>query len=271
MLELNAPVLTTMLHLPEEILHHTLSFVKTDSYAIIGTVCQNFRNCYRVSERVTRTSKYTQSLQLFQQATNIEFNNPQLLDDLISREEIDIIPLLLARGYDWDHFCVERAAETSNRKFFTWLQTTDLPWLVQNAHRAAASHGNLGLMVYLVESGAGFPDDSFYNVAMDRKIAEWMHELQLGPDYHFVKAAREDDVCVFEQTEFFDDHVSNQMYIREACIHGSFNVLEFFRRFVDVGPTVSNVSAALHFEVAGILDWFWEFFPELAETLRLEI
>ena len=93
-----------MLHLlsiSKDALQHTLSFVKADSYAIIGPVCRDFRNCYGSGERVTRTSKYTQSPQLFRQATettNIEFRSLCLLDDLISRDEIDVIPPLLARG-----------------------------------------------------------------------------------------------------------------------------------------------------------------------------
>ncbi|CAN0485303.1 unnamed protein product [Ectocarpus sp. 12 AP-2014] len=272
-----------MLHLPKDAFQHILSFVKADSYASICPVCRDFRNCYGSGERVTRTSKYTQSPQLFQQATatKIEFKSLCLLDDLISRNEIDVIPLLLAHGYDWDHFCVQRAAETNNYKFFRWLQwlqTTDdgLPWLVENAHRAAAKEGNLEMMIYLVESGAGFPDSGSLAVTRDCKIVEWLRELQLHPAHAFVKAAREDDVCVFEQTEFFDDHALNQMYLKEACIHGAFNVLEFVRVFVDVGPTPSDVATALHFQTGDILDWYCEFFPCLAEELsglrlRLEL
>ncbi|CAN0251181.1 unnamed protein product, partial [Ectocarpus sp. 12 AP-2014] len=260
----------TMLHLSKDALQHMLSFVKADSYAIIGPVCRDFRNCYGSDQRVTRTSKYTQSLQLFQQATakNIEFKSPNLLHDLISRDEIDVIPRLLARGYEWDHFCVQRAAETNNYKFFQWLQTTDdLPWLVENAHRAAAKEGNLEIMIYLVESGAGFPDSGSHAATNDCKIVGWLRELQLDPAHAFVKAAREDDVRVFEQIEFFDDHVLNRMCLKEACIHGAFNVLEFFRVFVDVGPTVSDVATAVHFQMVDILDWYWEFFPRSAGEL----
>ncbi|AAK14564.1 EsV-1-149 [Ectocarpus siliculosus virus 1] len=264
-------VLTTMPRLlPKDTLQHILSFVKEDSFAIIGSVCRDFRNCYGSGERVTRTSKYTQSLRLFQQATakNIEFKSLGLLDDLISRDEIDVIPSLLARGYEWDHFCVQRAAETNNYKFFQWLQTTDdLPWLVENAHRAAAKEGNLEMMIYLVDSGAGFPDSGSRAVTNDCKIVEWLRELQLDPAHAFVRAAREDDVCVFEQTESFDDHGLNRACVREACVHGAFNVLEFFRVFVDVGPTVSDVAAALHFQTVDILDWCREFFPCLVEEL----
>ncbi|CAM9138145.1 unnamed protein product [Ectocarpus sp. 8 AP-2014] len=259
-----------MLHLPKEVLQRILDFVKADSYAIIGPVCRDFRDCYRSSERATRTSKYTQSLQLFQQATtaNIEFKSLRLLDDLISRDEIDIIPPLLARGYEWDHFCVQRAAETNSYEFFEWLRTTDLPWLVENAHRAAAKEGNSGIMIHLVESGAGFPDSGSCTVTKDCKILQWLRELQLDPAYAFVKAAREDDVRVFQEIEqVFDDPVLSQMCVREACIHGSFNALEFFRTFGDVGPTVSDVAAALHFQEDDVLDWYWEFFPSLAEEL----
>ncbi|CBN80443.1 EsV-1-149 [Ectocarpus siliculosus] len=273
-----------MLHLlliSKDALQHILSFVKADSYAIIGPVCRDFRNCYGSGERVTRTSKYTQSLQLFRQATatNIEFRSLCLLDDLISRDEIDVIPPLLTRGYEWDHFCVQRAAETNSYRFFRWLQwlqTTDdgLPWLVENAHRAAAKEGNLEMMIYLVESGAGFPDSGSLAVTRDCKIVEWLRELRLDPAHAFVKAAREDDVCVFEQTESFDDHGLNRMYIKEACIHGAFNVLEFFRVFVGVGPTPSDVAWALHFQTEDILDWYREFFPRSAEEvsgLRLRL
>lgn len=63
------------------------------------------------------------------------------------------------------------------------------------------------------------------------------------------------------------------MYIREACVNGSFNVLEFFRRFVVVGPTTTGVAAALHFQRLEVMDWYREFFLDLAEELvekRLE-
>lgn len=260
-----------MLHLPREVLQYIMDFVKTDSYAIIGPVCRDFRKCYNSIEKVTRTSKYTQSLQLFRQATKLPVQTPDLLDQLILRGEVDTIPLVLACGHEWDHFCVQRAAETNNHRFFAWLQTTDLPWLVENAHRAAASAGNLGMMIHLVESGAGFPDASSFAVTNDRKIVEWLRELQLDPAYAFVRAAREDVGRVFQQTEFFDDHVLNQMCVKEACIHGSFDVLEFFRCFVDVGPTVSDVATALHFQMMEILDWYWEFYPKLAEEVAFKL
>ena len=272
-----------LLHLPtHHVLQYILDFVKADSYAIIGTVCRDFRNCYGSGERVTRTSKYTQSVQLFGQATattNIEFKSLGLLDDLISRDEIDVIPLLLARGYEWDHFCVQRAAETNNYDFFRWLETLQglqrtqksLPWLVENAHRAAAKEGNLDMMVYLVESGAGFPDSGSLAVTRDCKIVQWLRELWLDPAHAYVKAAREDDVCVFE---FYDDHdhALNHMCTKEACIHGAFNVLEFFRVSVGVGPTPSDVATATYFRFQtgdghDVLDWYEEFFP----SLRLEL
>ena len=60
----------------------------------------------------------------------------------------------------------------------------------------------------------------------------------------------------------------NQRFVKEACAYGSFRVLEFFRCFVDIGPTVRDVLVAgqffNQFEVVG---WFHEFFPDLAESL----
>jgi len=253
--------MTNIINLPDVLLQHILDFVKTDSYAIIGPVCRKFRGHYSQSEKVTRTSKYTQSPRLFLHATNVQFTSPFLLDDLISRDEIGIIPLVLARGYQWDHFCVESAAEIGSKTFFEWLRTTELPWLPENAHRSAASAGNLEMMIFLVESGAGFPDSRSLAVAKDLgygKIVGWLRELQLEAEYVFVQAAREDDAYMFEQTEVFEEK-----YLYEACVNGSVNVLEYFRISVGVGPTVRDLAAAVHFQRYEVVEWCLEFFPEL--------
>ncbi|CAM9963038.1 unnamed protein product [Ectocarpus sp. 12 AP-2014] len=253
-----------MLHLPDATVSAILDFVKTDSYAIVGPVCRDFEKQYKPSEKVTRTSKYTQSSALFQQAPNtIQLKSPSLLDDLISRGEIEVIPLVLSRGYEWNHFCVERAAELGSYEFFEWLRSTELAWLPEVAHRAAALSGNVQMMTYLVESGAGFPSCRSCAVAKDRRVREWLREVLLDPALIFVTAAREDDVCVFQQTDFLEDHCLNRMCIREACNSGSVNVLEFFRRFVDVGPTATDVAAALHFQRVEVAEWCSEFFPDL--------
>lgn len=259
--------MTNIINLPDVLLKHILDFVKTDSYAIIGPVCQNFRGHYKASEKVTRTSKYTQSSRLFHHFP-FQPKSPYLLDDMISRDEIDIIPLVLARGYKWDHFCVQSAAETNNYKFFEWLRTTELPWLPENAHHSAASTGNLEMMIYLVESGAGFPDSSSLVVAQKLgycKIVGWLRELQLDPEYVMVQAARQDNVYAFEQTEVVDDK-----YLYVACVNGSFDVLEYFRMEVGVGPTETDFAAAVHFQRYGVVDWCLEFFPELRPSLLIQ-
>lgn len=262
----------SILDLPAAIISEILEYVKVDSYAIIGPVCQEFKNVFSASEKVTQTSKYLQSVSLFDTlCLTTKFHCPNLLTDLISVNNIQVIPRLLSRGVEWDHFCVERAAEVNSYKFFNWLITTELPWLPGNAHHTAALSGNLGMMVFLVESGAGYPDSRSFIAAVDnRKITEWLREVRLDVAYSFVQAARVDDAEIFEQTEFFDDHSLNKMCVKEACVNGSYNVLEFFRVKVDIGPTVSDVAAALHFKQAEILDWYWEFYPEFASELRLE-
>lgn len=59
----------------------------------------------------------------------MKFSNPFLLDDLITRKEIAVIPLLLSQCLEWDPFCVERAAELNRQGFFRWLLGTKLAWL----------------------------------------------------------------------------------------------------------------------------------------------
>lgn len=264
--------MSLILELPAVILETIFDFTKTDSYAIIGAVCTTFRDNFSLSERITRTSKYTQSTKLCNVATiilNIPFNSPYLLDDLISRNQIDIIPLVLSRGLEWDHFCVERAAEIGSYNFFAWLKTTELAWLPENAHFSAASSGNLDMMMFLVESGAGYPDDRSFDAAKNlqhHKIVGWLRELELEHDYVMVQAARADDVYAFEQT-LVDDHHLNQKYITEACMNGSFDVLEFFRSSVGVGPTIRDVRAAVLIKRFEVVDWVLEFFPDLAENL----
>ena len=259
-----------MLHLPKDVLRYILSFVKTDSFTIIGTVCSAFHGCYNRYQKITRTSKFLQSPQLLEQAPNIEFQRPYPLDDLITRNEIDVIPLLLSRGLlEWDPFCVERAAEVNSYRFFEWLIATDLAWLPENAYCSAAECGNLSLMIFLVERRVGYPDDRALTSAKklgDRKIVEWLLELQLDRAYEMVQAAREDNVDAFEQMEVSDyGHV--RMYITEACVNSSFGVLEFFRSSVGVGPTVADIAMATLFKKFGVLEWFCEFFPDLAKEL----
>lgn len=256
-----ARTMTNIINLPDVLLKHILDFVKTDSYAIIGPVCQQFRGHYKPSEKVTRTSKYTQSSRLFHHLP-FKPKSPYLLDDMISRDEVDIIPLVLARGYEWDHFCVDRAAEIGSKTFFQWLRTTELPWLPENAHHSAASAGNLEMMIYLVENNTGFPDSRSLTVAKDlgySKIVGWLCELQLDPEYVMVQAARFDDVYIFEQAEVVDEK-----YLYEACVSGSFNVLEYFRMSVGVGPTALDVASAEYFHRFEVVEWCLEFFPDVA-------
>lgn len=261
-----------MLHLPEVLLHHILSYIKIDSYGIIGTVCSAFHHCYDQSEKVTRTTKFFQSPQLLEQAPHIAFHfnfENCLLDDLIVRDNIQIIPLLLSRGLEWDPFCVESAAEVGSYRFFDWLFGTELAWLPENAHYSAAEAGNLDLMIYLVEKGDKYPDSRSLAAASRQNfssIVGWLRELQLDRAYEMVRAAREDNVNAFEQMEVTDyEHVD--MYITEACANSSFGVLEFFRSFVGVGPTVADVVMATVFQRFGVVGWFCEFFPELAKEL----
>lgn len=245
--------MTNILNLPEVLLHHVLDFVKTEAYAIIGPVCRVFRKSYKPSQRITRTSKFFQSTQLFQRLP-FQPKNPRLLDDLISRDEIDIIPLILNRGYEWDHFSVETAAAVGSFRFFRWLQTTELPWMPENAHHSAALAGNLGMMIFLVEYCKGYPDSRALMVARDRgflNIVGWLAELELDRRYVMVRAAREDDVYMFEQTEQegFDEE-----YVHEACVYGSFDVLEYFRQREGFSPTARHIAAAKHFQQFEVLD-----------------
>lgn len=60
------------------------------------------------------------------------------------------------------------------------------------------------------------------------------------------------------------------MYITEVCANISFAVLEFFRSFVGVGPTVADVAMATVLKQFEVLDWFEEFFPGLAKELRVQ-
>lgn len=258
--------------LPTEVLHHVLNYIKTDSFLIIGTVCSAFHHCYNTrDEKVTRTTKFFQSPQLLEQAPHIafKFDNSNLLDDLIGRDNIQIIPLLLSRGLEWDPFCVERAAQLQHYKFFDWLFNTTLAWLPENAHCSAAEAGNLDLMIYLVEKGDKYPDSTSLAAASRQNfssIVGWLRELELDRAYEMVRAAREDRVDVFEQMQVTEqEHVD--MYITEACANSSFDVLEFFRSMVGVGPTIADVAMASLFKRFEVVEWFWEFFPELAKEL----
>ncbi len=253
--------------LPNDVLRHILDFVKTDSYAIIGAVSSAFRSVYATSERVTRTSKYTQSPRLLQQVPNLNFHNPYLLDDIITRNEIASIPAVMERGVEWDPFCVERAAELNHQGFFRWLLGTNLAWLPEVAHFAAAGTGNLDLMIFLVDKGVRYPDDRSI-VAAEKKgfrnIVEWLQELELDGVFDMVRAARQDNVCAFEDNEQMGSDVRYvEMYITEACSNSSFNVLEYFRRYVGVGPKAADVATAKHFQHFAVVEWCDEFFPGL--------
>ncbi|CAM9202391.1 unnamed protein product, partial [Pylaiella littoralis] len=250
--------------LPKDVLHTVLGFTKTDSYFMVGSVCKAFRDQFLPREKTTRTSKFTQSLALFDLAValNVSFVSASLLDDLISRDEIEVIPRALSRaGVAWDHFCVERAAEVGSFRFFRWLTTTELVWLPENAHFSAASAGDLGMMRFLVEIGAGFPDQRSFHAAAERRdhaIVDWLHELELDRSYTMTRAARDDSVDAFAQSSGDDDGAE---YITQACIHGSFDVLEYFRCSVGRGPTAKDCNMAAQLQRWDVVGWFSEFFP----------
>lgn len=257
----------TMLHLPQDVLSDILTFVKIDSFIIIGTVCSAFHASYNQSEKITRKSKFLQSPQLLEQAPHIEFKRPFPLDDLIARNEIDVIPLLLSRGLlEWDPFCVERAAEVNSYRFFQWLLATELAWLPEVAHFAAAETGNLELMIYLVDKGVRYPDHRSIVAAKAkgfRKTVEWLRELEIDGIYDMVRAARQDNVCAFEDNQMGLDVRYIEMYITEACSNSSFDVLEYFRRCVGIGPKAADVATARHFKHFEVVEWCAEFFPVL--------
>ncbi|CAN0415278.1 unnamed protein product, partial [Pylaiella littoralis] len=232
-----------ILALPDDVLRPLLGFTKTHSYSMIGAVCRAFRDQFLPRERTTRTSKFTHSLELFDLAItlNISFKSASLLDDLISRDEIEVIPRALTRAeVEWDPFCVERAAEVGSFRVFRWLVTTELAWLPENGHSSAANAGDLDMMRFLVESGAGFPDQRSFHAANERRdhaIASWLQELELDCSYIMTRAARDDNVDVFAQSPGDDDGAE---YITQAYIHGSFDVLEFFTCSVGSGPTAKD-------------------------------
>lgn len=60
------------------------------------------------------------------------------------------------------------------------------------------------MMIFLVEKGAGYPDDRALVAAKKlgvTKIVDWLHELQLNSAYEMVRAARDHNVFAFEQME----------------------------------------------------------------------
>ncbi|CAN0170394.1 unnamed protein product, partial [Ectocarpus sp. 6 AP-2014] len=158
-----------------------LNYAGADSCAIIGPVCGDFRRHFRASEKVTTSSNYNRSVSLFDTPPpTTKINGPHL----IYWNEIQVVPLLLLRWVEWNHFCVQRAAEVDNCNFFDRLKTTNLPCLPGNAHCAAVLSGNLKMMVFLVERGAGFPDSRSFAVAEDLMAVGWLRELPLHDDYY---------------------------------------------------------------------------------------
>ena len=123
--------------------------------------------------------------------------------------------------------------------------------------------------MYLVESGAGYPDDRAIAVAKQRRdgrMMQWLSELRFDRVYEMVIAAREDNVHAFEQMET-SDYAQVDRYITQACANSSLEVLEFFRSIIGIGPTVADVAMATVFKRMEVLEWFGEFYPEQAKNL----
>lgn len=254
--------MSRLMDLPDDICQFILEFVKKDSYALIGLVCKKFERGFKNSEKVTKTSIYAQNPELFEIAIKhleIHFHK-DFVDRAIKRHDFPVIPIALSFGFEWDHFCVMTAAEVNSLDFFKWLiNQRHLKWLPENAFSVAALEGSLEIIKFLVETKSGYPDCRALRNATGLDVIKYLKSLEEDPCYKLVKAARQDNVSVFEthflNTKGIDDETA-ELYIREACFYGSLKVLEFLYDCFKVLPTIENVNHAVEFYRYEVRTWY---------------
>lgn len=260
-------------NLPDEVKNSVLGFVKKDTYLILGSVCKEFSSAFDPEDRQTSSVKYLESLELFEHSLVIEVpHEDNVVENLGRLDTPEGIPLALRTGYDWDHFCVEDAAIHGREDFFTWLKTTDLFWLPENAYYAAAEVGNLEIVEFLLSNGMGYPDTRALQVAVrkgHREVSEKLAELSLDQGYHMSVAIRTNDVDTVKRLK-----ASNVKFgykcVQEVCVNGSTEVFEFLEKH-NVYPTREEFLMAVEFGHTELVGLFYTFFSELVDSTSISV
>lgn len=217
---------------PDDIAGNIMSFCEKGRYLTMGIVNKQFNSLHKKEDRVTTTLGYLESdTPLIGKDGEEILPDSKTLNDLMSSKVLHrLVKRTIERGLEWDHFCVEEAAEAGYKEFFGWLEETDLFWTPYNAFSTAARAGNIDFMKFLVNSGYGFPDSCISNIAESSgydHIVEWIEQLCNTKSHKMYRAIINYD---WEQVqELYDDEETHYKWmVHDAIVTGGIETVEFF-------------------------------------------
>lgn len=252
---------TGMGTIPDDVTGNILSFCDPGRYLTLGIVNKQFNGLHKREDRVTTTLGYIES-----DTPLLDQDGKQILPDTETLRKLMASKCLhrlvkhnMERGLEWDHFCVNEAAEEGYHEFFKWLERTDLFWFPDNAFDYAAKKGDVEFMKFMVDSGYGFPAVSSERIAEKNghgNVIEWMKEVRYTKPYSLHKAIVNYDWRLVEEL-YQDVNTHYNWMVFDAIVIGCYKTVEFF---VSVGeaPMTRDIVAAKNFQRDMILELLLE-------------
>lgn len=248
-------------NIPDDIAGNIMSFCDPGRYLTVGLVNKQFNLLHKKEEKVTTTLGYLESdTHLLDNDGNQILPEPETLRGLMTSHCLHrLVKNTVERGLEWDHFCVNEAAEEGYKGFFKWLGRTEFFWWPANAFASAAEKGNVDFMKFMVDSGYGFPDSMSFSRAEQHgkdEVILWMNQLKSTKGYAMYKAIMNYDWRLVE--ELYEDKTTHyEWMVFDAITIGCYKSVEFF---VSVGetPLDRDIVAARHFHRDTILELLLE-------------
>lgn len=237
-----------LMEFPDDVLGCVIDFCKHNRYLPVGIVNKKFNSMFKPYEKNTCVISVFESEKMFESYYHDDIKYPNdIVEILAEKDKYMSIPIAIKNGFEWFPFCVEDAACYGSKEFFTWLHGTDLFWLPENAHHAAAECGNLEIMEFLVSSGIGFPDTRSELAAKKRgmeHVIKWIESIKKDPVFIMVEALRNSEIPLIEEL-YYSGIRPHSRAITEACINGEMDVLELLVESFDMYPCKEDVNIAL--------------------------
>lgn len=223
-----------MLHLlPESVLHRILDFDDKNSFLFTATICKEI---YPIRRSKKTSVSSMNSVTRIDEAVYNGFVLPSnIFDRVAQNDRHDLVYCLLNHGVTWDPLCVEYAGKS----FLTWLDTTNLFWMPENAYASATKRNDLDLMKFMVFSRMGFPDERCKHVSLKNdffEIYSWLTRLEKLDTFEMTSAIRKDDIEVMKMLWGSGCKLDKRM-VTDACVNGSNRALWFL---VSKGFTPDN-------------------------------
>jgi len=218
-----------MNQLPSEIVKNIFSF-NNENFLFSGTISKNIYNS--IDSRVTSHGSVLESASRVNESIdgNLDLSS-RLLENLAKLDKPEFIHVCIQNGLEWDHFCVETAAQYNSVSFIEFVNSSELFWLPENAFISAIEVKNIDLCKKMHGLGMGFHDERCKIHAQKNEyhdIVKWLNDIEDTDEYKIYSIIKRD--CVSELVDMNLDvsYDFERFIITTCCVNGSSECLKFF-------------------------------------------